>query len=61
MTQKQILFLNLINNQESDYSRYLYFYLSYLIENSELEEVKNIVEDIDYINSTLLLSQGSSD
>ena len=57
-TKTNSFFLNLINNQESDYSRYLYFYLSYLIENSELEEVKNIVEDIDYINSTLLLSQG---
>ena len=57
-TKTNSFFLNLINNQESDYSRYLYFYLSYLIENSELEEVKNIIEDIDYINSTLLLSQG---
>ena len=51
-------FLNLINNQKSDYSRYLYFYLSFLIDNNELEDVKNIIEDIDYINSTLLLSQG---
>ena len=51
-------FLNLINNEKSDYSRYLYFYLSFLIDNNELEDVKNIIEDIDYINSTLLLSQG---
>ena len=51
-------FLNLINNQKSDYSRYLYFYLGFLIDNGQLEEVKTIIEDIDYINSTLLLSQG---
>ncbi len=51
-------FLNLINDQKSDYSRYVYFYLGFLIDNNELEEVNNIIEDIDYINSTLLLSQG---
>ena len=51
-------FLNLINNQETDYTRYTFFYLSYLIENNNFIEAKNITKDIDYINSTLLLSQG---
>ena len=51
-------FLNLINDQKSDYSRYVYFYLGFLIDNNKLGEVDNIIEDIDYINSTLLLSQG---
>ena len=51
-------FLNLINNQETDYTRYTFFYLSYLIENNKFIEALNITKDINYINSTLLLSQG---
>jgi tetratricopeptide (TPR) repeat protein len=53
-------FSNLINDGEADYSRYIYFYLSYLIENNRLEDAKKITEDIDYIDTTLLLSQGKS-
>ena len=51
-------FLNLINNQKTDYTRYTYFYLSYLIENNRFIEAINITKDINYINTTLLLSQG---
>ena len=50
-------FLNLINNQQGDYSRYIFFYLNYLIDNNKLNEARLVVEQIDYINSTLLLSQ----
>ncbi len=53
-------FLNLINDDEADYTRYTYFYLSYLIENNKIKEATNIVDNLDYINSTLLLSQGKS-
>ena len=53
-------FLNLINKNEADYSRYIYFYLSYLIQNKKFEEVKAVSKNINYINSTLLLSQGKS-
>ena len=53
-------FSNLINNNESDFTRYIYFYLSYLIENDRLEEAKNITREIEFINTTLLLSQGKS-
>ena len=53
-------FSNLINDDEADYTRYVYFYLSYLIENNRLEEAKKITNDLDYINTTLLLSQGKS-
>ena len=56
----EIYFTNLINDSEADYTRYIYFYLSYLIENNRLQEAKKIVEDLDYINSTLLLSQGKN-
>ena len=53
-------FLNLINKNEADYSRYIYFYLSYLIQNNKFEEAKTVSKNINYINSTLLLSQGKS-
>ena len=53
-------FSNLINDNEADYSRYIYFYLSYLIENNRIEDAKKITDDLDYINTTLLLSQGKS-
>ena len=53
-------FLNLINNNQSDYSRYIFFYITYLIENNKINEANELTEDLNYINSTLLLSQGKS-
>ncbi len=53
-------FLNLINNSESDFTRYIYFYLSFLIENNKISEAKKITNNIKFINTTLLLSQGKS-
>ncbi len=53
-------FLNLINKNEADYSRYLYFYLSYLVQKNKFEELGDIISNIEYINSTLLVSQGKS-
>tara|TARA_B100001142_G_scaffold199623_1_gene198353 strand:- start:821 stop:2506 length:1686 start_codon:yes stop_codon:yes gene_type:complete len=53
-------FSNLINDNEADYTRYFFFYLSYLIENGKIDEAKKITKQLDYINSPLLLSQGKS-
>ena len=53
-------FVNLINNQQGDYSRYIFFYINYLIENKKIEEAKEIAGQLEYINSTLLLSQSRS-
>ena len=53
-------FLNLINNPEGDYSRYIFFYINYLIENNKIEEAKAVADQLEYINSTLLLSQSKS-
>ncbi len=53
-------FLKLINNNKADYSRYIYFYLTYLIDKNQIEEAELIINDLDYINTTLLLSQGKS-
>ena len=53
-------FSRLINNSQTDYSRYTYFYITYLIEKNQIKEAKVITEKLDYINTTLLLSQGKS-
>jgi len=52
-------FSNLINNEiNEENSRYIYFYINYLIENNRFEEVKEITDNLDYLNSSLLISQG---
>ena len=52
-------FNSLINNEkDQDYSRYIFFYLNYLIANSEHDEAKKIASNLDYLNSSLLISQG---
>ena len=53
-------FSKLINDPESDFTRYIYFYISYLVENNNLNEAKVITDEIEFLNSTLLLSQGKS-
>ena len=53
-------FSNLINDNETDYTRYIFFYLSYLVENDRTNDAEIIVNDLDFINNTLLLSQGKS-
>ncbi len=50
-------FVNLINKNEADYSRYTYFYLTYLVDKKKFDEIEKLTFDINYINSTLLLSQ----
>ena len=58
--QTPFFFLNLINNQQSDYSRYTFFYLNHLIEKKKFDEARLAVSQIDHINSTLLISQSKS-
>jgi tetratricopeptide (TPR) repeat protein len=53
-------FLNLINNPDGDYSRYVFFYINYLIQNKKIEEAREVVGQLEYINSTLLLTQSKS-
>ena len=53
-------FLNLINNPEGDYSRYIFFYINYLIKNNQIDAAKAVANQVEYINSTLLLSQSKS-
>ena len=59
----QVYFTNLINNkgnvktQDTSYSRYNFFYINYLIDNNRYEDAKEITDNIDYLNSSLLISQ----
>ena len=55
-----VYFLNLINDLEADYTRYIFFYLSYLVEKKKINEAKQVTKNINYINTTLLLSQAKS-
>ena len=52
-------FKQLFNSQnKSDYTRYIFFYLNYLLENNEYDEAKIITDNLDYLNLSLLISQG---
>ena len=52
-------FDKLINTGGSeDYSRYIFFYINYLIENNKYTKAKEIAGDLDYLTSSLLISQG---
>jgi len=54
----KIYFNKLINSQNEDYSRYIFFYINYLIENDGYDDAKKITDNLDYLNSSLLVSQG---
>jgi len=51
-------FLNLINKNDADYTRYIFFYLSFLAQNNNLDMLRQISSKIEYMNSTLLLTEG---
>ncbi len=53
-------FLNLINNNDSDFTRYIFFYLAFLIENNQINDAKKITDNIRFVNTSLLLSQGKN-
>ena len=53
-------FLNLINSQQGDYSRYIFFYLNHLVDKNKINAAENVVSQFDYMNSTILLSQSKS-
>ncbi len=57
--EKNLHFFNLINSEkaEGDYSRYLFFYISNLIEYNNYSSAINITNEIDPISSGLLVSQ----
>ena len=55
--QTQSYFDNLIQNNEVDYSRYIFFYINNLIEQNKFQTAKEIADQIDFLNSSLLIMQ----
>ncbi len=50
-------FTNLINESKNDYTRYLFFYFSHLVQNNKLNKVKDISQSIEPLADSLLISQ----
>ena len=50
-------FINLINSNDGDFSRYLFFYVNYLISNGKLELAKKHVQKVNFLNSNLITAQ----
>ena len=55
--QTEAAFLNLINNPEIDYTRYIFFYVNYLIEQKKFQEAEEIIDQVENLNSSLLVLQ----
>jgi len=55
--KKNSNFINLINSEEGDYSRYLFFHLSNIIKNKEYNIASDISKTIQPLSSSLLISQ----
>ena len=55
--QTQSYFVNLIHNNEVDYSRYIFFYINNLIEQNEFQIAKDTADQINFLNSSLLIMQ----
>ncbi len=51
------LFINLVNANEGDYSRYLFFYLQKILEDNDYQTAKQISSRIDPITNGLLIVQ----
>ena len=52
-------FLNIINFKESDYSRYLFFYLANIIKNEDYDTAIEISKTIEPLTSGLLIAQAN--
>ncbi len=53
-------FTNLINESKNDYTRYLFFYFSHLVQNNKLNKVKDISQSIEPLADSLLISQSKN-
>ena len=50
-------FLSIINNDQTDYSRYSFFYINNLIKKKDFNQAKKFTDQIDILSSGLLISQ----
>ena len=51
------VFMNIINSNQGDYSRYLFFHLNNLIKNKDFESVQQISKTINILESSLIIQQ----
>ena len=51
------VFMNIINSNQGDYSRYLFFHFNNLIKNKDFESVQQISKTINILESSLLIQQ----
>ena len=56
-SEARTAFINLVNSNEGDYTRYLFFYIANLIRNEDFESVKQISKSINILDSNLLIQQ----
>ena len=52
-----VYFENLLNSSSADYSRYLFFYTSYLVEKNKLVDAKNLLSNVDNLSNSLIILQ----
>ena len=50
-------FLNLINQPDIDYSRYIFFYVNYLSKQKKFKRAEEVVSQVEELNSSLLIYQ----
>ena len=55
--KEQNFFLNLINSEDGDYSRYIFFYLNILINKEDIVTAKSLASTINELESNLLILQ----
>ena len=56
-TETNSKFINLINSQDGNYSRYLFFYLNNLIKKNDFKSAIQLSKDINVLDSNLLIQQ----
>ena len=52
-----VYFENLVNSSSADYSRYLFFYTSYLVKKNKLIDAKNLLSNVDNLSNSLIILQ----
>ena len=53
-------FINLINHNDIDYSRYIFFYINYLISKNRLSDAEEITNNINILDSSIIIQQAKS-
>ena len=53
----KFFFNNVTNSEKGDYSRYLFFYINFLISEGKIDEAKTIADKIDILSASLLSAQ----